>query len=162
MMNTIILNNFPTHVHKTNNKFASNKYWKINSQGIYNGAIQRFTRAIIVNNMHKYILKEFSKYELPKLAVPVQLQLSIYIPINYGTVARRKGNISWKKPIKDYEPSNDEDNIRWIWEKCIKDCITKSEIWKDDTMYWCRGTNSMIYFIDKLEDRRIEIKFKKI
>lgn len=159
---TLILKKFPTHIAKTANKIAPNKYWKINSQGIYSGSIQRFTRAIVMNNMHEYILSEFEDQELPVLNYPVQLQLNIYIPINYGDVARRSGKISWKYPSDDYEPSADEDNIRWIWEKAIKDCISKSKCWKDDTMYWCRGTSSMIHFIDELDDRRIEVSFKKI
>jgi Holliday junction resolvase RusA-like endonuclease len=54
-------------------------------------------------------------------------------------------------------PSNDEDNIRWIWEKCIKDCLTHLRVWPDDNMYWCRGTNSTVYFCETLEDRKIEI-----
>ena len=82
-MTELILDKFPTHIAKTNNVKAPNKYWKINSQGIYNGTVQRFTRAIIIENIHKYILNEFSKQNLPKLDKPVQLQLSIYIPINY-------------------------------------------------------------------------------
>ncbi len=152
----------PTHIHSTKNKVKPNKYWKINSQGIYNGQIQRFTRAIIVENMHKYILDEFSKHVLPQLLKPVQLQINIYIPINYANVSRRSGKTIWYPAIEGYEPSNDEDNISWLWIKCIKDCITKSKMWVDDTMLWCRGTNSMIYFIDELDDRKIEISFKEL
>ena len=161
-MTELVLTKFPTHIAKTNNIKAPNKYWKINSQGIYNGTIQRFTRAIIIENIHKYILNEFSKQTLPKLTKPIQLQLSIYIPINYASISRRKGNIIWYPPEDNYEPTNDEDNISWIWIKCIKDCITKSKMWEDDTMYWCRGTNSMIYFVDDLEDRKIVINFKEL
>ena len=113
-------------------------------------------------NIHKYIISQFANQELPKITSPVQLQLDIYIPINYGSVARRKGEISWKKPKEDYTPTADEDNISWIWNKCIKDCLTKLKVWDDDTMYWCRGTNSLVHFIDELEDRRIEISFNKL
>ena len=63
-MNKIILEKFPTHVAKTDNKVAPNKYWKINSQGVYNGAIQRFTRAIIIKNMHEYIISQFANHKL--------------------------------------------------------------------------------------------------
>ena len=161
-MNKLILDRFPTHIEKTNNKVAPNKFWKINSQAIYNGAIQRFTRAIVVNNMHKYIINQLESQELPSFDYPVQLNLGIYIPINYANVARRNGIVSWKKPAEGYEPSTDEDNVRWIWEKCIKDCLSKLKVWPDDTMYWCRGTSSIVHFIDELDDRRIEISFKEL
>ena len=159
----LILKEFPTHVPKTNNKIKANKYWKINSQSIYNGAIQRFTRAIVVNNIHSYILEQLKTQQLPKIDRPIQLQLDIYIPINYANIRRNKdGEISWKIPKDDYEPTNDEDNISWIWNKCIKDCLTKLKVWEDDTMYWCRGTSSLIYFVDNINDRRIEISFKQV
>lgn len=159
----LILNNFPTHIAKTNNKVAPNKYWKINSQGIYNGAVQRFTRAIIVENMHKYIIEQLSSQELPKIDSPVQLKLDVYIPINYATVRRKKdGTISWKEPKEDYEPTNDEDNITWIWTKTIKDCLTHLKVWKDDNLMYCRGTDSMVHFVDSLDEMKIEINFKEL
>ena len=160
---TLVLDKFPTHVKKTNNKIKPNKWWKINSQGIYNSSIQKFTRGIVIENIHSYIISELKQQELPSISSPVQLVLRIYIPINYGDIRRKKdGTISWKKPDKDYIPTADEDNISWIWNKCIKDCITKLLIWEDDTMYWCRGTDSLVGFIDELEDRRIEISFREI
>ena len=159
----LILDKFPTHIEKSDNKIKANSWWKINSQGIYNSSIQKFTRGIVVANMHKYILKELSTQKLPVITEPVQLILRFYIPINYGNVRRKKdGSITWKKPIEGYEPSADEDNVSWIWNKTIKDCLTKLNLWADDTMYWCRGTDSLVEFIEELEDRRIEIGFKKI
>lgn len=159
----LILKEFPTHIAKTNNKVKENKFWKINSQGIYNGSITRFTRAIVINNMHEYIINELKNQKLPKVNKPVQLQLDIYIPINYSDVRRKKsGEISWKKPKDNYEPTNDEDNISWIWTKSIKDCLSKLKVWEDDTMYWCRGTDSMIYFVDDIKDRKIEIYLKPL
>lgn len=156
-----ILNEFPTHVKRSRNKIKEDRWWKINSQGIYNGTIQRFTRAIVIDNIHQYILGQLKSQDLPALVNPVQLVLRIYIPINYGNVSRRKnGDISWKPPGKGYIPSNDEDNISWIWNKCIKDCLTKLQVWKDDTIQYCVGTDSKVIFIDNLEDRRIEIGFR--
>lgn len=161
--NILILNQFPTHIAKTNNKVKENKYWKINSQGIYNGAIKQFTRAIVINNIHDYIIQELSKQELPTITEPVQLKLNIYIPINYSDIRRKKaGTISWSKPDEDYKPSNDEDNISWIWNKCIKDCLTKLGVWKDDNLSYCRGTSSLVHFVEDIEDRKIEISFISI
>jgi Holliday junction resolvase RusA-like endonuclease len=162
MSNTLVLKQFPTHIAKTDNKVKVNKFWKINSQGIYNGSIQRFTRAIVVNNMHKYIIDQLESQELPKIVDPVQLVLRIYIPINYSNVRRTSKGISWKPPEPGYVPTNDEDNISWIWNKCIKDCLTKLEVWEDDTIEYCVGTDSAVIFIDDLEDRKIEISLKNI
>ena len=157
----ITLNTFPTHVAKTDNKVVANTYWKINSQGVYNGFITRFTRAIVINNMHNYINDEFSKQSLPKLTSVVQLILRFYIPINYSDIRRKKdGTISWKSPDLSYKPNYDEDNISWIWNKTIKDCLTKNNVWKDDSVEYCIGTDSKIIFINDIKDRKIEIDFK--
>lgn len=159
--NMLILNKFPTHIAKTNNKTKPNKYWKINSQAIYSGVIGRFQRAIIVNNLHKYIIDKLSQQELPIITSPVQLVLRIYIPINYSDVRRRKdGTLSWNIPKEDYIPNNDEDNIRWIWEKTIKDSLTKLGVWEDDSLQWCIGTDSKVIFVDDIEKRKIKISFK--
>lgn len=157
----LILNKFPTHVAKTKNKIKPNKYWKINNQGIYNGSIKSFTRAIVVESIHKYIIEELSQQKLPKIAKQVQLVLRIYIPINYSTVRRKKdGTIGWSKPAEDYIPNNDEDNISGVWIKTIKDCLTKLKVWPDDNINYCLGTDSLIVFVEDLEDRKIEIGFK--
>lgn len=162
-MNNLVLDKFPTHVPKTNNKIKPNKWWKINSQGIYNSSIQKFTRGIVVDNIHNYIISELDKQELPIIDSPIQLVLRIYIPINYGDIRRKKdGTISWKEPTEDYQASNDEDNISWIWNKCIKDCLTKLKVWEDDNLMYCRGTDSLVIFVEDIEDRKIEINFKKI
>lgn len=159
----LILNKFPTHIAKTNRKKGPQDYFKINGQAIYNSAVSKFTRGIVIENMHNWIIKELKQQELPSVTSPVQLKLDLYIPINYATVRRKKdGTVSWKPAKKGYRPNNDEDNLRSIWEKCIKDCITKLGIWEDDDMYICRGINSLVHFIDDLEDRKIEIDFVPI
>jgi hypothetical protein len=158
----LILKNFPTHIAKTSNIKAPNKYIKVNNQSIYNGALNRFARAIAIKNLHNWIINEFKKQELPTITKPVQLQIDIYTIINHGDISRRSGKIIWKEPIENYEPRWDEDNLRMIWEKCIKDSISILGIWPDDNAYWCRGTNSMVHFVDTLEEMRIEINFKEI
>jgi len=160
----LVLDKFPIHIAKTNRKSGFNDYWKINSQGIYNGAVSKFTRAIVMENIHNYIISSLtSQVRGFKLTTCVQLQLDIFIPINYGDIRRKKdGTISWKKADSTYIPDNDEDNISYIWNKAIKDCLTKLKVWEDDNLSYCRGTSSLIHFIDNLEDRRIEINFKTI
>lgn len=163
LTNSLILKEFPIHIAKTDNKQAPNKYIKITNQNIYSGALNRFARAVVVKNIHNWVYSQFLLQPLPIITYPVQLQLDIYTVINHGDIRRMKnGNISWKKPDIGYIPRWDEDNLRSIWEKCIKDVITESLIWTDDTVDICRGTNAMIYFVDELKDRKIELNFKKI
>lgn len=159
-MNKIILSKFPIHIEKTKNKIAQNKYIKINNQNIYNGYLSRFTRAIVVKNIHNWIISKISKELLPKIENPVILTIDIYTVINHGDISMRNGHILWKPRLNEYIPDWDEDNLRMIWEKCIKDSISILKIWPDDNVYYCRGIKSMVYFIDNLEDRKIEIGFE--
>jgi len=162
-MTELILNKFPIHVAVTDNKIVKNKYIKINNQNIYSGVLNRFARAVAVKNIHNWIYSQLIKQSLPKITSPVQLQLSIYTVINHGDLRLKKdGSISWSKSSDGYIPRWDEDNLRSLWEKCIKDVITDALIWTDDTVDICRGTNSMIYFVDDIEDRKIVINFKEI
>ena len=158
----IILDKFPTHIAITNNKVAANKYMKINSQSIYNGKLHTFSRANAVNNMHKYISKCISEANVGKINYPVQLVVRIYTVINHDCIKRYKDEIHWNAPKADYVPRWDEDNLRSIWEKCIKDCITKVGIWEDDIVTNCRGIDSLVEFVDNIEDRKIEISFKRL
>lgn len=158
----IILDRFPTHIAITNNKVAANKYMKINSQSIYNGKLHTFSRANAVNNMHKYISKCISEASVGKINYPVQLVVRIYTVINHDCIKRYKDEIHWNAPKADYVPRWDEDNLRSIWEKCIKDCITKAGIWEDDIVTNCRGIDSLVEFVDNIEDRKIEISFKRL
>ena len=45
-----------THVPSTDNKSKKNKYWKINGQAIYNSSVDKFKRAIIVENLHRFVI----------------------------------------------------------------------------------------------------------
>ena len=163
-METIILGSFPTHIASTDNVKAPNKYMKINNQSIYNGKLHTFSRATAIGNMHKYIVGELKKHsEKLRVDYPVQLVLRIYTVINHDCIRRSKtGEISWKPAKDDYVPRWDEDNLRSIWEKCIKDCITSTKIWDDDIVTACRGLDSLVEFVDNIEDRRIEISFKRL
>lgn len=159
----IVFNCFPTHIACSNRKYGRPDFWKINSQGIYNSSISRFKRAIVIDNIHKYLISELEQQEFPKLSGAVILKLDIFIPINYSDVRLLKQTtISWKKASPGYVPRNDEDNVTYIWTKCIKDCLTKLGVWPDDSLAYCRGVNSMIHFIDELEDRKIEVDFIKL
>lgn len=159
----LIIDQFPIHIAKTKNKFKENKFVKINGQLIYNQGIATFTRAIVMDNMHNAVIDALSNQKLPHITEPVQLVIRIKTVINHGNIRRKKdGTISWKKPAKDYEPTWDEDNLSSIWVKAIKDALTCMKVWKDDNVSLCRGTDSLVEFVDNLEDRQIIIYFRKI
>ena len=162
MESKIILDKFPTHIAITNNVKAQNKFMKINNQSIYNGKLHTFSRATAISNMHNYINDAISKTSITKIDYPVQLVVRIYTVINHDCIKRYKDEIHWNAPKADYVPRWDEDNLRSIWEKCIKDCITRAGIWEDDIVTNCRGVDSLVEFVDDIEDRRIEISFKKL
>lgn len=160
----IVLDKFPTHVAKTNNKTKENKMFKINNQAIYNGSLHKHARAIVMRNMHNWIINKLkeSNVHKNKPTGPVQLILTIYTVKNHGSIQWRKGGVTWKYPSEEYIPTWDEDNLSAIWIKAIKDSLSEYSFWSDDNVYVCRGTNSMIEFVDDIEDRRIEIGFKKL
>lgn len=152
----IILKKFPTHVKK-----SANKYWKVNNQAIYNGAINRFTRAVVVNNMHEYIINSLPNNL--KIEDVVTVDIIIKTVINHGSIRRLKdGRISWKEPLEDYEPNWDEDNLTALWTKTIRDSLTKKAIITDDNVSVIRGGYRGIEFVDNIEDREIIITIKKL
>lgn len=161
----IILEQFPTHVAKTNNKHKVNKMFKINNQAIYNGSINRFSRAIVMNNMHTWLKDKFDEVNLTRYTpktYPVQLILRIHTVINHGNVrwSIKENRSTCSIPKEDYKPTWDEDNLSSIWIKAIKDSLTEYGFWKDDDVSLCRGTDSLVEFVDSFEDRKIEIGFK--
>lgn len=165
--NNIVLSKFPTHIAITNNKTAPNKYIKINNQGLYSGNIHHHSRSVAVENIHSYLNAELDKHILfygkTVVDVPVQLVIRIFTVLNHGDIRRNKdGRYMWKESKDNYEPNWDEDNLRSIWEKCIKDCLTAKGFWKDDIVSICRGIDSLVEFVDDVEDRRIELNFRRL
>lgn len=156
----IKLKQFPTHIEKTNNKIAPNKFWKVNNQSIYNGSVNTFARAIVVKNLHNYIMSHLTN--LPKFKDRVEVDIIIKTVINHGSIQRRKGKITWKKPKNDYEPTWDEDNLTAIWTKTIRDSLSKAGIIKDDNVAFVKGGYRGIEFVEDIDDREIIIKIKKV
>lgn len=153
----ITLLKFPTHVAKNKN---ATKYWKINNQSIYNGAVNRFTRAAVVENMHNYVIDN-----LPDNIVfnkPVQVDIIVKTVKNHGSIQRRNNKITWKEPKIDYLPNWDEDNLTSIWTKAIRDALTKKGIIPDDNVQYIKGGYRGIEFVEKLDDREIIITIREI
>lgn len=148
---------FPTHVPKNKN---GTKWWKINNQSIYNGYVNRFTRAVVIENMHNYIMNELP--DNISFNKPVQVDVIVRTVKNHGSVSRRSGKTCWKKPEKDYEPNWDEDNLTSIWTKAIRDSLTKKGIVPDDNVQYIKGGYRGIEFVEELENREILIIIKEI
>jgi len=157
---TLTIKEFPIHVEKTDNKFAPNKFIKINNQSIYNGAINRFTRNTVVKNLHKFILSKLPDIQIEDY--PLKVTVIIRTVMNHGSISRRKGKTIWKKPEADYEPNWDEDNLTGLWVKVIRDSLTLKGMIVDDNVKYIRGGETKIEFVETLEEREMIIKIQRI
>lgn len=164
----ITLPKFPTHLPKTNNKIKANKLIKLNGQSIYNGALSRFGRAIVMNNFHDYLVPEFKKFkdaihaqmDLGELKYPLVVVLNFYTPINHGNIQVRKGKLVWKPAEPDFEPSWDIDNLASIWMKPVKDSLAMAGIIPNDNVKFIRGGGYLFNEVSDIEDRKLVIKLK--
>lgn len=157
---TIKIKKFPLHIEKTNNKFAVNKFIKINNQSIYNGAINRFTRNTVVGNLHEFIISKLPDIQI--LDYPLRVTVIIKTVINHGSISRRNGKTTWKEPKLDYEPNWDEDNLTGIWVKVIRDSLSLKGVIPDDNVKFIREGATKIKFVDTIEDRELIIKIERI
>ena len=154
------LKNFPTHIEKTDNKVAVNKFVKINNQSIYNGAINRFTRNTVIKNMHKYIENELIKHDFKSISFKSAVSISFKIKtvLNHGNISRRSGKINWKKPSKKYVPNWDIENLASIWIKCINDVLVKNGVILDDNVYFLSKISYEFEEVQDINDLEIKIK----
>ena len=138
MKQTIVIPEFLTHVEKTDNKVAPNKFVKINNQTIYNGAITRFTRN------------------------PVKIKFIIKTVLNHGSISRRNGKINWKKVGKNYVPNWDIENLSSIWIKCINDVLVKKRILVDDNVKFIKKISYEFEEVDDISEREIIVEIQDI
>jgi hypothetical protein len=147
-----------THVACTNNKTAKNKYWKINNQRIYDGSINKFKRAIIVENMHNYVINCIDDSILNlKINKIKNLEYIFNTVINHGSISRRGDKIFWKKPDKNYEPNWDLNNISDIWIKTGNDALTIAGVTTDDNAGVIKTTTYSMNEVDHIDDLELEI-----
>ena len=150
----------PTHIAKTNNKKAPNKFMKINNQAIYNGTLNYFSRCIVVDNLHKLIVDAVPKdFNIDTPVIPGIIIRTVY---NHGSISRRSGKICWKPPKVDYKPNWDVDNLAMLWIKTIKDSLTLSGLIPDDNVEFIRGGFYKVEFVDDIKDLELIIKFMEI
>ena len=148
-----------THIPKTDNVRAKNKYWKINNQAIYNGSVNTFTRAIIVNNMHRYIINA-----LPEEVMNLKLETINHIHYifrtvrNHGSITRRGDKISWK-PVTEKENLKkwDLNNISDFWIKTGNDALVLAGVLVDDNTDVIYRTKYELVIVDHIDELELEI-----
>ena len=124
-----------THIPKTRNKKAADKYIKINNQAIYNGALNTFARAIVVENMHSYFMDSLpDSYLNLKIAKVKHIEYIFHTVINHGSIQRRNGAKTWKPAKDDYEPNWDLNNLSDIWIKTANDALVMAGVLTDDNV----------------------------
>lgn len=158
----IIIPEFITHVAYTNNKTAPNKYKKINSQFLYNGSIHRFTRAIVMNNLHDYIESHLTSFKGLNIDFPVKITYEVHTVLNHGSISMRKGLICWKKVKKGYVPNYDLDNLLNIWSKAGNDALTRSGVIADDNVSIIKEIAYKFVEVEDINDRALVITIEKI
>ena len=96
----IILKEFPIHIAKSDNKHAPNKMVKLNNQNIYSGALNRFGRAIVIKNLHEYIISQIPKgFKIDNY--PVKIHYLFRTVRNHGSISMRKHKTCWKPQKKN-------------------------------------------------------------
>ena len=154
----IEINNFPTHIAKTKNKVAPNKYVKLNNQSIYNSNLNRFARNIVVGNLHAYLAPYLKPHADVLRIFPRVIEVHIYTVRNHGSISRRKGNIIWKPAAEDYKPHWDIENLATIWTKVINDSLVKANVIPDDTIEYVNGVFYKYYEVEDIKDLKIVIQ----
>lgn len=157
----ITLKEFPTHIAKSDNKYAANKMLKINNQAIYSGALNRFARAIVVNNMHEYIAGEIlpfkNKFLQKGTRYPIKVKIEVHTTVNHGDISMRKGKICWKPAKSDYVPTWDIDNLATIWIKTLNDTLQKTGFIPNDHIGYLYGGGYEYHEVKDLKDRKLII-----
>ena len=162
----VTMNEFPTHLPYTKNKFAPNRYVKINGQTIYNGQMSRFSRNILMHNMHSYLIGYLKGNVVNEF--PVRVEFNINTVINHGNIQRRKDrktgeyNIIWKLPKEDYEPTNDVDNLSWVWIKAFNDALKLSGCLPDDNLKYIKGYTVDFNEVETFADRSLNFKLIRV
>ena len=154
----ITLKEFPTHVAYTDNKYAPNKMKKLNNQSIYNGALNRFSRATAMRNLHDYIISQLPVgFKIDKY--PIKINYLFRTVKNHGSISMRGGKICWKPVKDDYKSNWDIQNLAMIWMKAADDALQKAGVIVDDNSDYINGEKYDVEFVENLIDREIIITF---
>jgi hypothetical protein len=158
----IIIDEFPTHIAKTDNKIKENKFIKLNGQSIYNGELNRFSRANVMKHLHDYIMSKLPTLEVP-LYKKYRITYHFYTVINHSDIRRLKsGYLTWLEAKDNYEPNWDIDNLAFIWIKAINDCLQKKKIIKNDNVKHIKGISYDFIEIKNHQQRKIVVTIKEV
>lgn len=153
----INLKQFPTHLPYTKNKKVVDKYTKLNFQSIYNGSINRFSRANLMDALHSYVERRLPK-NINVDKFPVKLHYVFKTVINHGDISLRNFKIIWKKPDEHYIAGWDIENLASLWVKGATDSIVRKGILPDDSVRYLTGISYEFIPVEEFEDREIIIK----
>ena len=163
-MYKIVIENFPTHIAKTNNKTKANKMVKLNNQAIYNSNLNRFSRNTVMQNLHKYLASQIKPYKKTFLRegtqYPIKLEIVIHTVKNHGSIQMRNHKLCWKYPTEDYIPNWDIENLATIWIKAICDTLVSLKMIPDDNINYLSSISYKFKEVKDLDKRKLEIKIK--
>lgn len=161
----ITLRRPPSHVCIAKRKMKADKHIKIGGQQIYNGRLHHNSRAVAMNEMHKYLMQSFSVVRnliyTSQLVMPKRTKLFVVfgLPVDYGNVALRMTKQGFKFTGGDgSSPCNwDLDNLAWIWNKAIQDELVHQRILDSDTAQQLSGLSYQWVQVPHFKDRYIRI-----
>lgn len=162
LLTTIIIPEFITHVAKTQNKVADDKYVKINNNTIYSGSLNRFTRAKVVENLHNYILNYLPDIDVKSMLKDdekyLRLDFTFKTVINHGSISRRGNNTIWKPVKLAYVPNWDIENLASLWIKVFNDTMIIKGMIKDDSVDLVRTISYTYEECNNLNEREIKLE----
>lgn len=149
----------PTHIRKTANKIKADKYLKINNQSIYNGNLNHFSRAIVVNHLHEHFAEAIDeKYKNLNISSNnISLIYEFHTVLNHGAARKTKAGISWNPPKKTYVPDWDLDNLSDLWTKIGNDTLVLQKVLQDDNVGFVKEEITRFVEIKELFDAKIEL-----
>lgn len=150
-----------THIPKTNNKTKANKMFKVNNQAIYNGSLNKFARAIVVQFAHDLVMNCIpDEYFGLKLSKVESIHYEIRTVINHGTIRMLKGEKKWTKAKPGYKPNFDIENIASFWTKVGNDALVQAGVLEDDNVSVIKKISYEFTEVKHIDDLELEVIVK--
>jgi hypothetical protein len=125
----------------------------IKGNDFYSGFASSFTRLKVVESIKGDFLKYFNKLKkFNLLDYPIRVEFVYFDELNEKTTGKKD-----KKKIQ----SQDIDNLRFAYEKCSLDLLTRLGKIVDDKLTFIRKISSEFIPINNPEERQLYIKFWK-
>lgn len=150
-----------THIAYTQNKIKADRLMKINGQRIYDGSLNKFKRAIVVENMHYYF-----QYNIPQKMLNLNItkvksiEYVFHTVLNHGNISIRNNKKCWVKPKPNYVPNWDVNNLADIWIKTGNDALSLSKVIIDDNISVINNTTYRFNMVDHIDDLELEVIIK--